>query len=346
MQFIAGYPQMNMAHILRQLLPSRYCADSLKPEGIEFQLAGDVTDNDVKAGDAILFQGLINECIVGKMSNFQRKGVKIIQGLDDDFSTIPPWNYVTRDLEREFMGSFHWAKNNADWLLCTTEHLANTFPTELIGPRVRVAPNLFECDYYLMPPRKPQKIGNTSRQIRILWAGSPTHLGDQELLVEPIGRLIAKYRAKVCFVFFGECHSELIRRHLNQGVQAIPYMTTDKYLGQLRAIEPDIWLAPLQDIPFNWSRSQLKVLEGQAMGVPVVASPVRTYDNVIDNGRTGFFAGSAKEWYAILATLIESEELRQQIGGAGQEYVTANWNWGEPNCFEPWVNFFREVAAS
>ena len=66
------------------------------------------------------------------------------------------------------------------------------------------------------------------------------------------------------------------------------------------------------------------------LGIPSVASPVGINAEVIQDGSNGFLASNEEQWLEKLSRLIDSAELRRQLGAAGrqtieQKYSAAVW---------------------
>jgi len=83
----------------------------------------------------------------------------------------------------------------------------------------------------------------------------------------------------------------------------------------------DIGLAPLPDNPFTRGKCGFKILQYQAAGLPVVASPVGVNAQYVRDGGTGFLARDAAQWLDRLSTVVENRELRRALGCAGQRAV-------------------------
>jgi glycosyltransferase involved in cell wall biosynthesis len=67
---------------------------------------------------------------------------------------------------------------------------------------------------------------------------------------------------------------------------------------------------PLSDSQWDRYKSGYKLIQYMAAGRAVVASPVGSNLDIVKEGETGFFARSAREWYAALAKLRDNEPLR------------------------------------
>ena len=96
-----------------------------------------------------------------------------------------------------------------------------------------------------------------------------------------------------------------------------------EYPKLISDINPDITLAPLEDIPFNHAKSCIKWYEMTAIGAPIVASDITPYDP-IENGKTGFKAKTYRDWIKYLSRLIESREIREEIVKNATEEIKKN----------------------
>jgi glycosyltransferase involved in cell wall biosynthesis len=77
-----------------------------------------------------------------------------------------------------------------------------------------------------------------------------------------------------------------------------------------------------------WSRGKcgLKVLQYQAAGLPVLASPVGVHLDMIQPGATGWLPQSAEDWVSAVRTLASDPELRMRVGQAGRAAVEAGFS--------------------
>jgi len=148
-------------------------------------------------------------------------------------------------------------------------------------------------------------------KIRLVWIGSKSTLGyldDIRPALEEIGARFNNVVLRiVCDDFLGLKNMPVERRKWSVDTRGIDLATSD------------IGLAPLPDNRFTRGKCSFKVLEYSAAGLPVVASPVGTNSEYLQDNITGFLASNASEWTDKLCRLIENSVLRQKMGKAGME---------------------------
>ncbi len=185
------------------------------------------------------------------------------------------------------------------------------------NPRVVVVPTVVDTDRY-RPPDGERHSGDS--RVILGWIGSDPTCGNLELLLPVLGWLAKKY---------GECIVMKIVAGRNWLVDCpIPLEFTpwrlETSLMELQRF--DIGLAPLADNEWNRGKCGLKLIQYMAVGIPAVASPVGVHVQILEHGRSGFLAGSIQEWQNSLATLIEDNLLRLQMGEEARRRVEAHYS--------------------
>lgn len=83
----------------------------------------------------------------------------------------------------------------------------------------------------------------------------------------------------------------------------------------------NIGVMPLEDTPYARGKCSYKALQYMAQAIPVVISPVGMNSKLVKDGWNGFLAGPEHEWISKLTMLIESPQLRKEIGRRGYQLV-------------------------
>jgi glycosyltransferase involved in cell wall biosynthesis len=78
-------------------------------------------------------------------------------------------------------------------------------------------------------------------------------------------------------------------------------------------ITMDIGVAPLKDMPFNHAKSDIKLLEYSASGIPWIGSDLTSYRNLKAEWQEGRIARKPKEWFKHIRELRDPE-LRKEEG--------------------------------
>jgi glycosyltransferase involved in cell wall biosynthesis len=105
-----------------------------------------------------------------------------------------------------------------------------------------------------------------------------------------------------------------IRPLLKEYHDLVPF---DEYPAYLASLNLDIAVAPLTMTPFNQGKSNLRLLEYGALGIPVVCTDIDPYRNSpacrVEN--------AAGAWIAALRERIYDAEGREQEGIAMRDWV-------------------------
>lgn len=99
-----------------------------------------------------------------------------------------------------------------------------------------------------------------------------------------------------------------------------PIVTIAKYADGLKF---DIGLVPLNDIPFNHAKSNIKGLEYVASGIPFIASDLPEYRILHEDG-AGRIATTPEQWEGHLQELL-NYRIRKQEAARSYEVVAASW---------------------
>lgn len=192
---------------------------------------------------------------------------------------------------------------------------------ELAGVLARFNPNVEVLENCLPDPlwqRRSEGPAGEEGRVVVGWAGGLTHSDDLKLVAPALMQLLDRYPQLEIHLGgqFGAWLKNPLPAHPR--VKTLDIVPIEQYADLIRDF--DIGLAPLADTPFNRSKSDLKFLEYAALGIPCVASAVGPYVDSVERGTTGYLAKNDKDWLRHLKRLVESADLRREIGENA-----ANW---------------------
>ncbi len=178
--------------------------------------------------------------------------------------------------------------------------------------RVEVIPTVVNLRRY---PIRPAPIG--SRPIVIGWIGSPS-TSQYLLQVAPaLAQLCADGHVKVCLV--GAAPIDL------PGVP-VEHITWNESIEVAALQSFDVGIMPLPEEPWARGKCGFKLIQYMACGLPVVASPVGTNTEIVQDDCNGYLASATEEWVGAIKRLCSDADLRQRMGTAGRKRVEEKYS--------------------
>jgi len=177
--------------------------------------------------------------------------------------------------------------------------------------RVRVIPTSIDLSAY--PERHAERRAGPSGEPVIGWIGTRINLMYLTPILPALAR-VARRRPKVKFKIVAD------------GFVDVPGVAVTKKSWSLEDEVDDVTsfqvgIMPLPDDPWTRGKCAVKILQYFAAAVPVVCSPVGANLEVVEHGRSGYFAATEDEWVARLDELLGNAQRRRQFGQAGRETV-------------------------
>jgi glycosyltransferase involved in cell wall biosynthesis len=189
-----------------------------------------------------------------------------------------------------------------------------------LNPNVRILPNTVPRWLTSMAP--PQR---DSGSFIIGWEGAHQHVHDLEKIYRPVFRFMNKHPDAELHLWGPERDTWLpsVLQWLPPGLagRVKCYGWQPDVPTYYRSLAMDVCLAPLEDTPYNDTKSAIRVQEHSALGIPVIASPSPAYDGYLVDGGNGYFASSAAAWEALLEKLYRNPALRIQLGTEGRRFA-------------------------
>ena len=165
---------------------------------------------------------------------------------------------------------------------------------------------------------QPKKIKGDNTVTIVYGSGTSTHDIDFQEAADALFELLLAY-PNLRFVVHGTLTLPETFDSVKSQITVIPFMEASAYYQAL--FNYDINIAPLEPTLFNNAKSNIKYLEASVLRLPTVASNVREFTAVIENGVNGFLASSKETWKHALETLINDPDLRTKMGEAACQTV-------------------------
>lgn len=241
-----------------------------------------------------------------KISKFN-KSFKIFE-LDDYLPNIPLKNHHRSQFGNDVLKMIRRSLSFMDRFVVSTEPLAEAFAN--YHPDIVVMPNRLSEDWW----GNLQSLRNQGKKPRVGWAGGSSHTGDLEMIAD----VVKEFANEVEWVFFGMCPAKLSpyvhEFHTGVDIEAYP--------AKLASLNLDLALAPVEDNFFNACKSNLRLLEYGACGIPVICSDVPCYrgDLPVTRVRNRF-----KDWRDAIRMHLSDPDASARMGDELQQVLQRDW---------------------
>jgi len=220
--------------------------------------------SNIMGGTVIVNNGKEREVPMETMvKDYRALGARIVYDTDDAQEIHPYKNdKETEDRKKasklieENLHNYFYLLKEADLITCTTEKLKKHL-SQFTDKPIRVLPNSINPEDFIESGK--------SDKVKIVYAGSDSHIVDAELVTEPLYNLRKKYDLYI--ETFGFQIGFRDWKSKKKGNVSI-----DKYYEALSGMNADIGVCPLLENEFNLNKSPLKFLEYATAGIMALAS--------------------------------------------------------------------------
>ena len=161
---------------------------------------------------------------------------------------------------------------------------------------------------------------HTSEKIEIgFLSGTRTHNMDFEQATEALVSILSKH-SNISLVIIGLLDLPAPLKPFHEKITHLPLMDPEallRYCSRLYAV-----IIPLEyETPFCNAKSELKYFEQALIGVPVIASPTKTYKDCITNGINGLLAKDTHQWENALERIISDKAFRDSLAKNARKQI-------------------------
>ncbi len=303
----------------RILHPFKAMANELRFEGGvkhgDFHFA-DVADIQP---DVIVLQGAwLNDGILAQIRRYREiTGAKVVLEFDDYLPNIPTRSIYRQKLPPGLIRNMRRAIERVDWLVVSTPALAQEYAE--YHHDIRIARNGLHPDWWFGLSGK-RRVG---KKMRVGWAGGSSHTGD----LAEIRSVFKELEDEVEWVFMG-MKPEGVICEFHKGVPI------DNYPKKLAGLNLDLAVVPLEINQFNRCKSNLRLLELGACGVPVIATDIEPYR---DDLPVTLVRNRHQDWVAAIRSHLADPDALATKGDALRDAVLRDWML-EGDFLDQWVH--------
>lgn len=262
-----------------------------------------------------------------EVRRLKSQGVKIIVDLDD-FYELNPEHYLAGVFTNHTKNIVEMLEL-ADVVIVTTEYLA--YKVRPLNRNVVVIRNAlpFDTGQFTL---SDDRVSDTP----IIWAGGASHYADLSLVSNSFDDdLLTMAGYEVNKSAPVGSHQYLTSQEWCKIQRKLPnskYKAAVHNLGEYMNVYDGhgIAIAPLVDNDFNSCKSNLKILEAGAKGLPIICSKVMPYFNPVDS-KVVSYAESRAEWHYEVVKLLRNPNYALDRGLMLAEHVRTHYNLEDAN---------------
>lgn len=263
--------------------------------------------------DVVVFQKTMHAACQAEAEKIRAYGGKVI--FDANVNYYETWgDYFVPGTEptRQQQHDAVWMTTFADHVVADSSYLADVIRPH--NARVTWIPDNVDLEVY-----RGQRTHGTQSPVRLVWSGVAKKAAHLLLIVDALASLQAVELTLVVDER-PECLAELQR--------ALPCRTV-RFSNAAYArtlLESDIIVSPKRLVnAYELAHTEYKITLGMAVGLPVVASPQRSYIEALADGG-GILASTDQAWRDALQTLASDAALRADHGERGRQTVIARYS--------------------
>ena len=252
------------------------------------------------------------------------EGVPLILDLDDALFALPA-EHPERDRYAPALPALDHLLAAADWRVFSTATLAEQGRQRLVCQGLPVGPdavlaNGLDAAVWAGPERFPRADGEGPLQL--LYMGSRTHDADLALILPELDALAAQDPGAFRLTLVGGVSQPLQRPWLHTLEVPLEARRYPRFVRWLRRLpRHDLGLAPLVPHAFNAAKSDVKLLDYAALGLPTLCSPGPAYQPLLAAGLA--LPAEPGQWAEQIAWAARHRRRLRRLAQAVHRYLWA-----------------------
>jgi hypothetical protein len=296
---------------------------------------------------AVQFQRAATKAHVDVIKDFRKNfrnqtKTAIYYEIDDLLMDINKWNYA-HDYYKELKPYIIECMKLSDGLIVSTDKLKEVYSE--FNSNITISPN--HLPKFMWGDIKPKhERFNEKEKVKILYHGSDNHFATKHLIEKGINggdfdpkliNFIKKTVDKYDWIFLGGFPAEL--EPVKNKIRHDRFCSIFQFPFKLKSYNADIGIAPLFPCIFNQSKSNIKLLEYTAVGVPAVCQDIDPYKKAaIKESDPEAFIGQIER-------LAEDVDVRRKTYKKQKELMGSSVFWESGNNIKNYINSFLNLSG-
>lgn len=257
-------------------------------------------------------------------------GFRLIYEIDDIvfYEDIPEYNkYKPAFVSPEIRKNILEIMNMCDEITVTCPFMKSYYEEKTGHKNVTVIPN-FPPKFWIGNHYDPKWISDSYDQYkkkpRILYAGSGAHfdvdnrVGQDDDFAHVV-KAIVDTLDEFQWVFLGAFPLPL-RHYVEMGkIEFHPWANLYNYGEKIKNLKINMMVAPLKDSNFNKSKSDLKLIEANAFGIPIACQDLCTYEDAPFKFKTG------QEMIEIIRDVLSKKGRYMNLSAKARAMANTRW---------------------
>ena len=278
----------------------------------------------------------------------EQNGMSLVYEVDDIVfkDDIPDYNRCKEAfLEGNIADNIMELMNIVDEITVTCDFMKKYYQEKTGNKKVTIVPNYipkFWADRFYDKKRLQENFDKNKKKPRILYAGSGTHVdilnktGGKDDFQHILSSII-KARKDFQFVFKG-CFPIQVKPFIDSGeMEYVKWSPLQELPQGIMDLNCQAVFAPLADNTYNKSKSEIKLLESGALGIPGAFQDICTYSNATTKFQTG------DELIDQLKNITKNKSDYMKHSDLARKYVETMWL--EDHISEAQATYFTKFGS-
>lgn len=242
----------------------------------------------------------------------------------DDLPTVKNMSKSDKKLYDEGVIRYGKVMEKCDYAIATTGQIAEEFSKFDNFKEVFINRNAASQEMIFYAEKAQREILRDGEKIIIgYFSGTSTHNEDFQMIAPALTQIMDE-NSDVFVKLAGRIDAPQEFKGYEDRIIFTPYVDWRELPRELAKC--DIILAPLVDSIFNRAKSEIKWMEAALVGVPVVASDMGSFREVLRDGETAILSkNTTSDWKKSICQLIDDKELRQKIARKSKDFALKNY---------------------